>query len=105
MFTIKLYGQNNYRQRILEAESFTILRSDDGGAEITLHQKNSSDDSRVDISFSGSACIASDVPSFEKAIIENSVGKTTEIVAPSLRTGMLGGAVNEAGRMAGAKAA
>ena len=54
MFTIKLYSSNGYRQRILEAESFTILRGgDDGGAEITLHQKNGAEDNRYDIGDDG----------------------------------------------------
>lgn len=43
MFTIKLYTADPnsalpYRQRILTAESFTILRDPDGSAEITLHK-------------------------------------------------------------------
>ena len=86
MFTIKLYSESGFRQRILEAESFTVLR---GGAspqgdeaEITLHQKNQSDDRRFDIrptaelppEYAGP-------PVFQKAIIENSAGKTTEIIS------------------------
>jgi hypothetical protein len=82
MFTIKLYSDRGYRQRILEAESFSILRggADDGGAEITLHQKNPSDDVRFDIT--------PDQPrephwpqAYQKAIIENAAGKTTEIIS------------------------
>jgi hypothetical protein len=83
MFTIKFYstGPNSpggYRQVIKEADSFTILRADDGTAEITLHQK-SGDDTRIDIN---------DAPTqdgwparFESAIIENAAGKTTEMVS------------------------
>ena len=51
MFTIKLYTENGSRQKILEAESFTILRgsaSEGDEAEITLHQKNG-DGVRYDI--------------------------------------------------------
>lgn len=82
MFTIKFYSDNGYRQRILEAESFTVLRGDGDGAEITLHQKNGTEDSRIDIR---------DVdpekprdpnwpPVYQSAIIENAAGKTTEII-------------------------
>lgn len=84
MFTIKFYSTSPhshpgaYRQVIKEAESFTILRGDDGTAEITLHQKNSGLDSRIDISDcprpTGSP------PCFESAIIENAAGKTTEMI-------------------------
>ena len=64
------------------AESFSILRSDnDGSAEITLHQRDPGDDRRYDIV--GPA----DIPRpphwpevFDKAIIENAAGRTTEIV-------------------------
>jgi hypothetical protein len=86
MFTIKLYSGDGFRQIIREAESFTILRSpcgpdDDGSAEITLHQKNQSEDCRFDIlpdrpmpqNYSGP-------PIFQRAIIENSAGKTTEMI-------------------------
>ena len=88
MFTIKLYSDNGCRQRILEAESFTILRPGDGKpgdeAEITVHQK-SGDGCRYDIrpemppGYEGP-------PVFQKAIIENSTGKTTEII--QLRPGL-----------------
>jgi hypothetical protein len=84
MFTIKFYSTDQtkspggYRQKILQAESFTILRMDDGTAEITLHQKDQANDRRIDIN---------DAPwetgfaeRFESAIIENAAGKTTEMV-------------------------
>lgn len=82
MFTIKLY-QDSGRQRILEADSFTILRMDDNTperdeAEITLHLKNG-DNIRYDIKpvppdgYQGP-------PVFQRAIIENMAGKTTEII-------------------------
>jgi hypothetical protein len=86
MFTIKFYshepdspdGRTGYRQRILSAESFTILRNATG-AEITLHQRNPIEDYRVDIGPDlGEASIV-----YQKAIIENSTGKTTEIIAAS----------------------
>lgn len=109
MFTIKLYRGS--RQRILSAESFTILRNDphcdeatpqgmssaefarrnaiSGGAEITLHMKNPNDDVRYDIGeWSRDSVVPQPVDSvwpemFDKAIIENAAGKTTEIIALS----------------------
>ena len=84
MFTIKLYAENYGRQVIKTAESFTILRTVDSGgwiAEITLHQKDPGLDSRVDVNAQplpeGDTYSA---PRFEKAIIENASGKTTEII-------------------------
>ena len=79
MFTIKLY-QDTGRQKIMAAESFTILRGHPGDeAEITLHQKNQNDDIRYDIrpeppeGYEGPTI-------FQRAIIENMAGKTTEII-------------------------
>jgi hypothetical protein len=85
MFTIKLYSDNGYRQKILSAESFTILRggSSPGGdeAEITLHQKNRNDDRRYDIkSAAPTPENYEGPPIFQRAIIENASGKTTEII-------------------------
>lgn len=85
MFTIKFYGSGGYRQVIKEAESFTILRGEDGGAEITLHQKNPTDSCRIDIEGCQPAPRPEGWPPvYEKAIIENSAGKTTEIVVGSV---------------------
>lgn len=91
MFTIKLYSLDGFRQRILSAESFTILRANklgdrDPDAEITLHQKNPGDDVRYDI---GNEIERTGdqlywPQRYAKAIIENAAGRTTEIV------GMLG---------------
>jgi hypothetical protein len=78
MFTIKFYGDGGFRQVIKEAESFTILRDEDGCAEITLHQKAGIDDARIDISDSPRPIDAP--PAFAKAIIENAAGRTTEII-------------------------
>jgi hypothetical protein len=86
MFTIKLYSGDGFRQRILSAESFTVLRgaASNAGfeAEITLHQKNQNDDVRYDIK------PATELPPdyvgpqiFQKAIIENAAGRTTEIIS------------------------
>lgn len=80
MFTIKLYSADGYRQIIKQAESFTVLRSSDGLAEITLHQKNPSDDSRVDIKDESAQACSFSPPCFSKAIIENAAGRTTEII-------------------------
>lgn len=87
MFTIKFYStsqQTNpgaYRQVIKEAESFTILKADDGSAEITLHQKDASFDRRIDIGDCSKPSLPEGYPPrFESAIIENSAGKTTEMI-------------------------
>lgn len=80
MFTIKLYSEDGYRSVIKSAESFTILR-EGGEAEITLHQRNPAEDSRVDIRHSEKSNRAPEFPpSFGKAIIENAAGRTTEMV-------------------------
>lgn len=87
MFTIKFYSTglgaiaspNGYRQVIKQAESFTILRGDDGTAEITLHQKDQADDFRIDIADSTTRQDGWP-PCFESAIIENAAGKTTEMI-------------------------
>ena len=84
MFTIKFYSEDGCRQIIREAESFTILRcpptDNDGTAEITLHQKSGIDDYRIDIR-EESKQLEGWPPCFAKAIIENSSGRTTEIIS------------------------
>jgi hypothetical protein len=85
MFTVKFYSNSGSRQKILEAESFTILRDKNGDSEITLHRKNSNDDVRYDIICEPSQQILNCdywPEIFQKAIIENSAGKTTEIISP-----------------------
>lgn len=87
MFTVKLYSQGGFRTRILECESLTVLDGPAiGSKEITLHQKDGSG-ARFDIG-EDSACsgAAAEVtpPVFSKAIIENSSGKTTEIIQYAL---------------------
>lgn len=83
MFTIKLYtggGPDGYKQRILSADSFTILRGDDGSAEITLH--NGNDGKRYDIGFVDPEKPRPDgwPDIWERAIIENVAGRTTEMI-------------------------
>jgi hypothetical protein len=80
MFTIKFYdtAPNHYRQVIKAAESFTILKNDDGSAEITLHQKNAEDDRRYDINCRPDG--EGPIQRFEGAIIENANGKTTQMI-------------------------
>ncbi len=85
MFTIKFYSMSqlspgNYRQVIKQAESFTVLRGDDGSAEITLHQKDPADDRRIDIADGSTPRPEGWPPCFESAIIENAAGKTTEMI-------------------------
>lgn len=86
MFTIKFYrgtpgSPDGYRQCILSADSFTVLRGGDDSAEITLHRKNG-DDQRVDVAHP--APRQPDWPDvYDRAIIENAAGKTTEIIALS----------------------
>lgn len=80
MFTIKFYT-NEGRQIIREAESFTILHGHGGSAEVTLHQKNPAEDCRIDIESADAKRQEDWPPVFQKAIIENSAGKTTEIIA------------------------
>jgi hypothetical protein len=84
MFTIKFYSGDGFRQVIKEAESFTVLRENDGTgeAEITLHQRNPGEDSRYDIKPQLDEASSVAVPQrFAKAIIENLAGRTTEIIA------------------------
>ena len=80
MFTIKLY-QDAGRQKIMAAESFTILRGGDnpGEAEITLHLKNG-EGVRYDIKEAPPPTDYDGPTIFQKAIIENMAGKTTEII-------------------------
>lgn len=85
MFTIKLY--NGDRQKIMEAEGFTILHGEGGDAEITLHRprvpSGEYNDVRYDISGDEQKPDYPEV--FGKAIIENSMGKTTEIITAYAR--------------------
>jgi hypothetical protein len=85
MFTVKFYTEDanghGFRQLILAAESFTLLRGgEDGGAEITLHQKNQGDDRRIDIGSADEKRDPNWPPLYQRAIIENATGKTTEII-------------------------
>lgn len=82
MFTIKAYSGS--RQVIKVAESFTILRGEFGSAEITLHQKNPNEDTRIDVGFLDEG-VDTDVPTFQRVVIENQLGKTTEIIQALMR--------------------
>lgn len=82
MFTIKFYSADGSRQIIQEAESFTVLRGS-GEAEITLHKRSPLEDCRFDIKEEPSIEKPfgyDGPPRFGKAIIENAVGRTTEII-------------------------
>lgn len=84
MFTLKLYANAGMRQRFYEVESFTVLRCNQGSSdgpcldwsEITAHLKNG-DGVRFDI---GDSPYEPAGGSWQKAIIENSAGRTTEII-------------------------
>lgn len=76
MFTVKLY--QNEKSRILEAESFTIVRTTIG-AEITLHQKDPAKDARYDVGSTKGDNEPTDY--YDRAIIENMNGKTTEMIS------------------------
>jgi hypothetical protein len=65
----------------MAAESFTILRDPAGCAEITLHQKNQTDDSRVDVGPADDKRDALWPHLFQRAIIENAAGRTTEMIS------------------------
>lgn len=85
MFTVKFFGSYEnglyHRQRIYSAEDLTILKARDGSAEITLHQKNPSDSFRIDVEWEGfSERDPGSPPVYQKAVIENASGRTTEIV-------------------------
>jgi hypothetical protein len=90
MFTIKLYSDDGGRQIIKEAESFTILRGN-GEFEITLHQRMQHEDRRYDVKPDIKASYpAGTPPRFAKAIIENSSGRTTQILALGPGPGLAG---------------
>lgn len=76
MFTIKFY--DGFRQVIEEANSFTILRDKDGCAEITLHRV-AGNAVRRDVCPDTPRALSAP-PRFERAIIENAHGKTTQII-------------------------
>lgn len=87
MFTVKFYDHSGLRQRILSAESFTLLRGvypdDEEVVEVTLHQKDGKDDCRIDLkAVEPKQFDPNWPPIFARAIIENSAGKTTEFVYP-----------------------
>ena len=76
MFTLKFYSDDGRRSRIVSADMLTILRTD-LGAEVTLHQKDGND-FRVDVTLE--ARKADEPRAYEKVIIENERGQTTEII-------------------------
>lgn len=92
MFTIKAYKHNEFSCRVLSAKSLTILRLEDGSAEITLHQHSGHDDSRIDIGSDDVGRTAGSPDLYEKVIVENEFGKTTEIIqARPARSAVLNG--------------
>lgn len=94
MFTLKLYANNGWRQRIVEVESFTIIRNGsaypgtvkksehDARVEITAHYKGDYSE-RFDIGIDAveDGILADGLRmNYSEAIIENAAGKTTEII-------------------------
>ena len=90
MFTIKM--SDGYRERILEAESFTILHENDGipntpnsqavryWAKVTLH--NRGEDVRYDIGDSPLRdSTGGEIQVFQNAYIENAIGKTVKAIS------------------------
>lgn len=84
MFTLKLYASDGAIIRIYEAESFTVLRCNQGQSngpchewsEITSHLK-AGEGLRADI---GDSPYQPDGGVWQKAIIENASGRTTQII-------------------------
>lgn len=77
MFTAKFYGLNG-RTKIHEADSFTIIKFDDVH-EVTLHRANV-DGFRIDLSDDEPP---NDYPLdqyYQRLVIENANGKTTEMI-------------------------
>lgn len=83
MFTIKLYTSTG-RQRIVEAESFTVLRATtDSSFEITAHGAPSGD-LRFDVGPTG---YEPDGGNWDWAFIVNAAGKTIENLRPVILPG------------------
>jgi hypothetical protein len=84
MFTVKLYREG--RLRVLAALSFTVVEDCDAVKQITLHRGDSVDDECFWI---GSVIDArSHVDGhrlYDRAIVENANGKTTEMIFASPR--------------------
>ena len=76
MFTVKAYEGD--KLRLFEADSLTVLR-DQGEAEITLH-RTIGEDMRIDVKDREEKAEAFWPSRFDQVIIENSAGKTTEII-------------------------
>lgn len=83
MLTLKLYAADGFRQRIIEAESLTVLRN--GAVEITAHGvrvQGELTDQRFDLPSPDVAPTIEPDIWWEMAIVENMTGKTTEIIRP-----------------------
>lgn len=84
MLTVKLYADDGFRQRIVEAESLTVLRPQSGDIEITCHgvrHRGETTDTKFDLLSKNVERSVGFEPDFwwSRAIIENANGKTTEI--------------------------
>lgn len=81
MFTVKLYA--NGKQRILSCESVTSYAWDHGTAfQLTLHQRDAAQDAAYNVGDpAGCPQSCSGEIWWERAIIENATGKTTQIIS------------------------
>jgi len=77
MFTLKLYQAD--KLRIVECVSVTVYRWENGSAQVTIHEKIPG--------FDTVACVGDPPvmagdgsPIYDRAILENAAGKTTEII-------------------------
>lgn len=84
MITVKLYAEGDFRQRVIECESVTVLRPANCAIELTLHGmrvEGEISDRRFDLIGHPSALTPdNDAIPWERAIIENANGKTSEII-------------------------
>jgi hypothetical protein len=79
MFTVKLYGKD--RARITRADFLTIIDESEFLKGITLHHANAGDDEVYYVgTITAGTAYADQHRTYDRAIIENAAGKTTEIL-------------------------
>jgi hypothetical protein len=79
MFTLKLYADAASVTEIIECRAITVNRSHDGTRLEVVHADGGNQSLYI-----GPSRVASDLgePIYDKAIVENAAGKTTEIIVP-----------------------